>query len=50
MKKELTLVSIKMSKDLLERAKEAADRKETTVSALIRQLLLDHLKSLDENI
>ena len=48
--KDLTMVSIKMSKELLARAKEAADKEETTVSALIRQLLREHLNSLEENI
>jgi hypothetical protein len=33
-----------MSKELLARAKEAADKEDTTVSALIRRLLIAHLE------
>ena len=46
--KDLTMVSIKMSKELLARAKEAADKEETTVSALIRRLLLEYFKTFEE--
>ena len=41
-------ISIKMSKELLARAKEAADKEETTVSALIRRLLLEYFKTFEE--
>lgn len=41
--KDLTLISVKMSKELLARAKEVADKEDTTVSALIRRLLLAYL-------
>jgi hypothetical protein len=43
--KDLTLISVKMSKELLARAKEAADKEDTTVSALIRRLLLGYLEA-----
>ena len=46
--KDLTMVSIKMSKELLSRAKEAADNEETTLSALIRKLLLEHLNKVGD--
>ncbi len=42
--KDLTLISVKMSKELLARAKKAADKEDTTVSALIRRLLLAYLE------
>lgn len=43
--KDLTLISVKMSKELLVRAKEVADKEDTTVSALIRRLLLSYLEA-----
>lgn len=43
--KDLTLISVKMSKELLTRVKEAADKEDTTVSALIRRLLLSYLET-----
>ena len=46
--KDLTLVSVKMSKDLLARTKEAADKEDTTVSALIRRLLHTYLNTTGE--
>jgi metal-responsive CopG/Arc/MetJ family transcriptional regulator len=44
MKKEMTKITINLSKDLLDKTKVAADRTELTVSALIRKLLLEYLK------
>lgn len=44
MKKETTMISIKLSKELVEKAKQKAAEEETTVSALIRKLLLDYTK------
>jgi hypothetical protein len=44
MKKETTMISIKLSKELVEKAKQKALEEETTVSALIRKLLLDYTK------
>lgn len=44
MKKETTKITINLSKDLLEKTKNAADADELTVSALIRKLLLEYLK------
>ena len=44
MKKETTMISIKLSKELVEKAKQKATEEETTVSALIRKLLLDYTK------
>ena len=42
--KETTKITINLSKELLEKTKAAADKDELTVSALIRQLLLERLK------
>jgi hypothetical protein len=42
MKKETTMISIKLSKELVKKAKQKALEEETTVSALIRKLLLDY--------
>ena len=42
--KETTKITINLSKELLEKTKLAADNEELTVSALIRKLLLEHLK------
>lgn len=44
MKKETTMISVKLSKELVEKAKQKAEEEETTVSALIRKLLLDYTK------
>ena len=44
MKKETTMISIKLSKELVEKTKQKAAEEETTVSALIRKLLLDYTK------
>lgn len=44
MKKETTMISVKLSKELVEKAKQKAAEEETTVSALIRKLLLDYIK------
>lgn len=44
MKKETTMISVKLSKELVEKAKQKAAEEETTVSALIRKLLLDYTK------
>ena len=44
MKKETTMISIKLSKELVEKAKQKAAEEETTVSAIIRKLLLDYTK------
>lgn len=44
MKKETTMISIKLSKELVEKAKQKALEEETTVSALIRKLLLSYTK------
>lgn len=46
--KDLTLISIKLSKDLLNRAKFLADEEDTTVSALVRRLLLEYLSRKDK--
>ena len=45
MKKETTMISVKLSKELVEKAKQKAAEEETTVSALIRKLLLDYTKN-----
>ena len=45
--KDLTLISVKMSKELLARAKETADKEDTTVSALIRRLLVTYLEKAE---
>jgi predicted DNA binding CopG/RHH family protein len=42
--KETTKITINLSKELLEKTKVAADNEELTVCALIRKLLLEHLK------
>ncbi len=42
--KETTKITINLSKELLEKTKFAADNEELTVSALIRKLLLEHLR------
>ena len=42
--KETTKITINLSKELLEKTKLAADNEELTVSALIRKLLIEHLK------
>ena len=44
MKKETTMISVKLSKELVEKAKQKATEEETTVSAIIRKLLLDYTK------
>lgn len=44
MKRDTTKITINLSKELLEKTKLAADNEELTVSALIRKLLLEHLK------
>ena len=44
--KESTKITINLSKDLLKKTKLAADSEELTVSALIRKLLLEHLKKV----
>ena len=44
MKKETTMISVKLSKELIEKAKQKAAEEETTVSAIIRKLLLDYTK------
>lgn len=44
MKKETTMISVKLSKELVEKAKQKAVDEETTVSAIIRKLLLDYTK------
>ena len=44
MKKETTMISVKLSKELVEKAKQKAAEEETTVSAIIRKLLLDYTK------
>ena len=44
MKKEATMISVKLSKELVEKAKQKAVEEETTVSALIRKLLLEYTK------
>ena len=44
MKKETTMISVKLSKELVEKAKQKAAEEETTVSAIIRKLLLDYNK------
>lgn len=44
MKKETTMISVKLSKELVEKAKQKAEEEETTVSAIIRKLLLDYTK------
>ena len=41
--KNLVLISLKLPKELLERSKEIAEQNTTTVSALIRQLLVEYL-------
>lgn len=42
--KEITKITINLSKELLDKTKLAAERDELTVSALIRQLLIEYLK------
>lgn len=44
MKKETTMISVKLSKELVEKAKQKAAEEETTVSALIRKLLLGYTR------
>lgn len=44
MKKETTKITINLSKELLDKIKEATEKDELTVSALIRQLLIEYLK------
>jgi predicted DNA binding CopG/RHH family protein len=46
--KETTKITINLSKELLEKTKVAADNEELTVSALIRKLLLEHIKKAVE--
>ena len=45
MKKETTMISVKLSKELVKKAKQKAVEEETTVSALIRKLLLEYTKN-----
>lgn len=47
--KDLTLISVKLSRDLLEKTKLQADREETSVSALIRGLLIKYLADVRKN-
>lgn len=44
MKKETTMISVKLSKELVEKAKQKAAEEETTVSAIIRKLLLGYTR------
>ena len=41
--KDSTLISLKMPKDLLDKVKLVADTQATTVSCLIRQLLIEYV-------
>lgn len=41
--KDQTMISVKLSKTLLEQAKEIAKKEEITVSALIRKLLISYV-------
>jgi predicted DNA binding CopG/RHH family protein len=45
MKKEMTMITVKLSKELVEKAKQKAAEEETTVSAIIRKLLLDYTRA-----
>lgn len=41
--KEQTMISIKLSKELLQQTKEISKKEEITVSALIRKLLISYI-------
>lgn len=45
MKKEQTLISVKLSKDLLDKVKAKAADNEITVSALIRMFLINYVSA-----
>lgn len=41
--KEQTMITLKLSKDLLNQLKEISSKEETTVSALIRRLCISYI-------
>jgi len=44
MKKDKTMISLQISKELLSKLKDFAKDNETTVAAVIRQAVIDYLK------
>ena len=46
--KEQTMITLKLSKELLARLKEISSEEETTVSALIRRLCISYIEKIDD--
>lgn len=46
-KKDQTLISIKLSKELLKAVQDKVMKEETTVSAIVRNFLINYIKTND---
>ena len=48
MAKEQTMISLQLSKELLSNVRALAEEQETSVSSIIRKLLLDYVSTYDK--
>ena len=48
MAKEQTMISLQLSKELLSNVRAIAEEQETSISSIIRKLLLDYVSTYDK--